>query len=266
LNVSPRQKLVTYVARNLEPYRGFHTFMRALPAILDARPEVVVSVVGGDDVSYGAPHPKGPWRQVLLQELEGKLDLSRVHFLGKIPYPQHISLLQRSDAHVYLSYPFVASWSLREAMAVGCVVVGSDTRTVTEFVTDRETGLVVPALKPESVSAAVLEALSDAKLAASLRKNARAYAEKHLDLQDYLRRYRLVIEEITGQSLLAPPAMEAGKPPARERAKTRAKPPAKSPRRSSAKPPAKTPPKPPVKTPARIAPGTQGRARTRNAA
>jgi len=104
LTVEPDQKLITFVARNLEPYRGFHTFMRALPAILRARPDVVVSVVGGDDVSYGsAPREGGCWREVMLKEVGGQLDLSRVHFLGKVPYDQHLTLLKRSDAHVYLS-------------------------------------------------------------------------------------------------------------------------------------------------------------------
>ncbi len=113
MTVRPEQKLVTYVARNLEPYRGFHTFMRALPQLL-ARPDVVVSITGGDSVSYGAPPAQGgSWREVMLRELDGRLDLSRVHFHGKVPYAQHLALLQRSDAHVYLSYPFVASWSLR---------------------------------------------------------------------------------------------------------------------------------------------------------
>jgi glycosyltransferase involved in cell wall biosynthesis len=204
LSVTPKQKLVTYVARNLEPYRGFHTFMRALPKLLDTRPDVVVSVVGGDEISYGAPHPAGPWREVLLKELAGKIDLSRVHFLGKIPYEQHLSLLQRSDAHVYLSYPFVASWSLREALACGCVVVGGDTDTVMEFVSHRKNGLIAPTLDPKSLARTVLLALEDTKLAASLRLNARAFAEAHLDLGEYLTRYRAVIEAVTGRLLLEP--------------------------------------------------------------
>ncbi len=212
LTVTPKQKLVTYVARNLEPYRGFHVFMRALPKILAARPDVVVSVVGGDEISYGAPHPNGPWREVLLAELRGKIDLTRVHFLGKIPYEQHLSLLQRSDAHVYLSYPFVASWSLREALACGCVVVGGDTATVTEFVRDRQTGLVVPTLNPEAVADGVLEALANEKLAAKLRVNARVFAEKHLDLEDYLTRYRALLETIVGRPLIPPAAAPVAVP------------------------------------------------------
>ncbi len=201
-SVSPKQKLITYVARNLEPYRGFHTFMRALPAVLAARPDVVVSTVGGDEVSYGVPPPEGNWREVLMTELRGKLDFSRVHFPGKIPYDQHLALLKRSDAHVYLSYPFVASWSLREALACGCLVIGGDSPTVTEFVQAGETGYVTPSLDHDALAATILNALEDDKTGARLRRNAREFAEKQLDLKDYLARYRALIEQVAGKSLL----------------------------------------------------------------
>ncbi len=207
LTVGPEQKLVTYVARNLEPYRGFHTFMRALPHILAERPDVVVSLVGGDEISYGAPPPGGgSWRQVMLRELGGQLDLSRVHFLGKVPYDQHLALLKRSDAHVYLSYPFVASWSLREALACGCVVVGADTETVTEFVRHEVNGLVTPALDHTRLAQSVLRALEDTKLTSKLRKGARAFAQERLGMDDYIANYRAYIEEITGKPLLPPKA------------------------------------------------------------
>jgi len=209
MRVSPGQKLVTYVARNLEPYRGFHSFMRALPAILNARADVVVSVVGGDEISYGAAHPNGPWREVMLAELQGKLDLSRIHFLGKIPYEKHLKLLQRSDAHVYLSYPFVASWSLREALACGCVVVGGDTPTVTEFVRHDENGMIVPFLDSMAIGEMVLRVLEDDGLAARLRAAARADAERRLDLNVYLARYRALIEQVAGKRLIAPTKRKA---------------------------------------------------------
>jgi glycosyltransferase involved in cell wall biosynthesis len=202
LTVTPKQKLITYVARNLEPYRGFHTFMRALPKILNERPDAIISIVGGDEISYGSPHPLGPWRNVLLRELEGQLDLDRIVFHGKVPYETHMALLKRSDCHVYLSYPFVASWSLREALAVGCAVVGGDTDTVTEFVKHDETGLVVPALDADAVANGVLRLLDDTKLANRLRAGARAFAEEHLDMKDYLARYRALIEQVTGKQIL----------------------------------------------------------------
>ena len=112
--VGPKQKLISFVSRNLEPYRGFHSMMRAMVHVQRARPDVKAILVGGDEVSYGSP-PKagGNWREVMLQEVGDKLDLSRIHFPGKIEYAQYLAMLQRTDAHVYLSYPFVASWSLR---------------------------------------------------------------------------------------------------------------------------------------------------------
>jgi glycosyltransferase involved in cell wall biosynthesis len=219
LTVTPEQKLVTYVARNLEPYRGFHTFMRALPRILAARPDVVVSLVGGDEISYGAPPRQGGnWREVMLREVGAQLDLSRVHFLGKVPYEHHLALLKRSDAHVYLSYPFVASWSLREALACGCVVVGGDTETVTEFVTHERNGLIAPTLDHAKLAETVLRALEDKKLAAKLRKGARAYAEQHLGMETYIANYRAYIEEIVGRPLLPPPPKAMVKPRARKKA------------------------------------------------
>jgi glycosyltransferase involved in cell wall biosynthesis len=113
-------EVVTYVARNLEPYRGFHSFMRALPEIQRRRPRAHAVIVGGDEVSYGSkPRDGRTWRQTLLGEVGGKLDLSRVHFLGKVPYDTYLKVLQVSSAHVYLTYPFVLSWSMLEAMAAG---------------------------------------------------------------------------------------------------------------------------------------------------
>jgi glycosyltransferase involved in cell wall biosynthesis len=205
LTVTPKQKLITYVARNLEPYRGFHTIMRALPRILRERPDVVVSLVGGDGVSYGVlPRQGGNWRNLMMKEVGDQIDLSRVHFMGKVSYEDHLALLRRSDAHVYLSYPFVASWSLREALACGCVVVGADTPTVTEFVQHEVTGLTTPTLDHNALAATVLRALDEPKLTAKLRANAREFAEKRLSMPAYIARYRAYIEEVTGKQLLPP--------------------------------------------------------------
>lgn len=211
LTVKPKQKLVTFVSRNLEPYRGFHTFMRALPSMLKARPDLVVSLVGGDEVSYGAPPPQGgSWKNVMLKEIGDQLDLSRVHFMGKVPYADHLSLLKRSNAHVYLSYPFVASWSLREALACGCPVVGADSVTVAEFIEDGVNGVLTPTLDANKLAQNVLRVLDDTKLTAKIKKGARAYAEARLGMADYIQRYRAYIEEITGKSLV--PATTAPHP------------------------------------------------------
>jgi glycosyltransferase involved in cell wall biosynthesis len=194
--VKPADKLVTFVVRDLEPYRGFHIMMRALPKLLAARPDVRVILVGGDAVSYGARIDRGTWRERMVDEVGPKTDMSRVHFAGRVPYETYVKILQRSDAHVYLTYPFVASWSLREAMATGCALVVSDTAPVREFVTHRKTGLMVPFLEPDRVADGVLTLLEDAALAARLRRGARAWAEKHLDMGVYLSAYEKLIARV----------------------------------------------------------------------
>ncbi|HEY5900339.1 MAG TPA: glycosyltransferase [Burkholderiales bacterium] len=157
----PREELITYVARNLEPYRGFHSFMRAIPEIQRRRPHARIAIVGGDEVSYSPRLPPGEtYRARLLNELEGRIDLSRVQFLGRIPYTQYLEVLRRSAVHVYLTYPFVLSWSLLEAMSAGCLVVASHTPPVEEVIRDRENGLLVDFFSAEAIAARVDEALS----------------------------------------------------------------------------------------------------------
>jgi len=196
--IRPSEKLVTYVARDLEPYRGFHVMMRAVPYLLRTRKDIRVVLVGADGVSYGIPPAEGTWREKLLAELGDAIDPARVLFPGRLDYTAYLALLQRSDAHVYLSYPFVASWSLREALATGCVVIGSDTPTVAEFVTHDQNGLLVPFLDPKAVGDAVLRVLEDASLARRLREGARHYAEKHLAMSDCIAAHEALIARLTG--------------------------------------------------------------------
>ncbi len=188
--IAPGDKLVTYVARELEPYRGFHVIMRALPAVLKARKDVRVVLLGGDGISYGSlPAKGGNWRQVMMEEVGDAIDPARVSFPGKIDYDTYVRMLQRSDVHVYLTYPFVASWSLREALAAGCAVIGSDTGPVREFIRHGRNGLLTPCLDPKALAARILDVLEDSALAARLRANARAYAEQNLDMGAYLKAY-----------------------------------------------------------------------------
>ncbi|EKE44282.1 hypothetical protein OCGS_1798 [Oceaniovalibus guishaninsula JLT2003] len=139
-------EVITFVNRNLEPYRGFHVFMRALPDLLQRRPAAQVIVVGGDGISYGMPPPGGgTWRQTMLAELDSRLspaDLARLHFVGRLGRADFTRLLQISRVHVYLTYPFVLSWSLIEAMSAGCAIVASDTVPVAEVIENGRTGLL----------------------------------------------------------------------------------------------------------------------------
>ena len=180
----PEEELVTYVARNLEPYRGFHVFMRSIPAIQRRRPKARIVIVGGDEVSYSPRLPPGEtYRARLLRELEGRIDLSRVHFTGRIPYAQYLELLRRSSVHVYLTYPFVLSWSLLEAMSAGCLVVGSRTPPVEEVMRDGENGLLADFFSPEGIAERVAFALSEQENLFSLRQKARQTIVEGYDLE-----------------------------------------------------------------------------------
>ncbi len=196
--IEPGDTLVTYVARDLEPYRGFHTMMRALPRLHRLRGNLKVVMVGGDGVSYGAQLLGRTWREHMLTEVGHVIDPARVCFPGRVPYALFLQLLQRSDVHVYLTYPFVLSWSLREALACGCAVVASDTAPVREFVTDRKTGLLVPFPDVGALVAGVTEVLEDQALSLRLRRNARAFADRTLRMDRYLEAYEALIDRVMG--------------------------------------------------------------------
>ena len=198
MTIRPGDKLVTYVARDLEPYRGFHVMMRALPDLLRGRKDLRVVLVGGDGISYGNAPKEGAWRQVMLKEVGDRIEFSRVAFPGRLDYTTYLTLLQRSDAHVYLTYPFVASWSLRESLAAGCVVIGSDTPPVREFITHGDNGLLAPFFDPSGLARTVLNVLEDTVLSRRLRENARRYAERNLSMEAYLAGYEALIGRLTG--------------------------------------------------------------------
>ena len=184
VEIKAGDEVVTYVARNLEPYRGFPSFMRSLPKVLAARPKARVLIVGGDEVSYGVRLPQGEtYKKRMLAELGDSIDYSRVHFLGKVPYNAFIKVLQVSRVHVYLTYPFVLSWSMLEAMSAGCLIVGSRTQPVQEVLHHGGNGLLVDFFSPEEIADRVVEALEDPRAFASLRQNARQTVLDRYDLR-----------------------------------------------------------------------------------
>ncbi|MGD7037260.1 glycosyltransferase family 4 protein [Methylotuvimicrobium buryatense] len=177
-------EIITYVARNLEPYRGFHCLMRALPAILEARPQAQILIVGGDAVSYGRRLPNGQnYRELYLKELGHQLDLSRIHFVGKVSYRDFLTILQVSSVHVYLTYPFVLSWSMLEAMSVGCALVASETAPVKEVVLDGINGQLVDFFNMRQLADTVIAVLQNPDDYREMRFKARQTIIDHYDLE-----------------------------------------------------------------------------------
>ena len=181
-------EVITFVNRNLEPYRGYHQFMRALPALLRKRPHAKVVIVGGDESGYGASPPANAdgqlqtWRNIFLDEVQDDIDLSRVFFVGRLTRNQLTSLFQISTVHVYLTYPFVLSWSMLEAMSAGCAIVASDTAPVREVIEHGETGLLVDFFKPVALADQVVSLCEDASLRKKLSIQARTSAVERYDL------------------------------------------------------------------------------------
>jgi glycosyltransferase involved in cell wall biosynthesis len=179
----PGDEVVTFIARNLEPYRGYHQFMRALPRILAERPRARAVIVGGDGVSYGhSPPHGGSWKEHFLKEVAGDLDMARVHFLGRVTHNALLRIMQISAAHVYLTYPFVLSWSLLEAMSAGALVVGSNTPPVEEVIAHGRNGLLCDFFDNAGLARLVIDALSDQERYAALRQAARRTIVERFDL------------------------------------------------------------------------------------
>ena len=187
LSWSREDEVVTFVSRNLEPYRGYHVFMRALPQLLRLRPNAQVLLVGSDGVSYGAKPPANQtWKQIFIDEVRGQIsdaDWQRVHFLGRLNYPQFLTMLQISSVHVYLTYPFVLSWSLIEAMSSGCAIVASDTAPVREAIEDGVTGHLLPFFDPQAWAHGIDTLLNDPAQRLRLGAQARQRAVDRYDLQ-----------------------------------------------------------------------------------
>ena len=189
--------IVTFVNRSIEPYRGYHSFIRAIPTLQKINPEAQVVIVGSETgVSYGSRCPKGEWKEYFLNEIEGQFDPTKVHFAGRHIYDNFLKLLQLSQVHVYLTYPFVLSWSLLEAMSSGCAIVGSKTPPVVEVLENEHNGILVDFFSPDSIAKQIDRLLRDRKLAIKLGAQSREDAIKKYSLEQCLPRQLDLIRDV----------------------------------------------------------------------
>ncbi|MBD2203494.1 glycosyltransferase [Calothrix sp. FACHB-1219] len=195
LDLSGVDEIVTYVARGMEPYRGFPQFIESLAYVQERRPNCHAVIVGSDRVCYGKSLPDGKtFKELMLNKVP--LDLSRVHFTGSLPYVQYLKVIQASSVHVYLTRPFVLSWSMIEAMSTGCLVLGSDTAPVTEIIRDGENGLLVDFFSPQKIADRIDEVLDHPHKMAELRANARKTALERYDLASLLPQHIQLIKDV----------------------------------------------------------------------
>lgn len=192
IKLSRKDKIVTYIARNFEPYRGLPTFIKAAKMMLEADPELRIIAVGADGVSYGKkpPEPHDTWRHMWLEEV-GLKDPNhklreRIHFVGYLPYDKLLRVMQISSAHIYLTYPFVLSWSMLEAMSCGAVVIGSKTKPVEEVINHEENGLLVDFFSPDELASTVEKVLNHKDRMQEIRDNARKTVEEYYALEKLL--------------------------------------------------------------------------------
>lgn len=200
LQLSRDNKVITFATRNLEPLRGLATFMRAIPHIQQRHPDAYILLAGGNGSSYGPPPPdEAGWKQVYLRELQGQLDLSRIHFLGPIPYEYLLGLFQISSCHCYLTYPYALSWSMLEAMSCGALIIGSRCEPVQEVIRHGENGLLADFANPEQLAEAVIEALDRRESMRSLRAAARQTVLEQYRLDEAVHRYEMLCADLASR-------------------------------------------------------------------
>ena len=175
-------EVITYVARGLERARGFHVVMRALPKLLKERPKARVLIVGGNENSYGREvEHSGGLRGMLEEELGDSVDWDRVHFLGRVPYSGLCDIIRVGRCHLYMSMPFVLSWSMLEAMAMGATVIGSDVAPTREVIKHGKTGLLVDYFQPEALADQIIAVVANPEKYAHIGPAARAHVVKKYD-------------------------------------------------------------------------------------
>ncbi|HWR39328.1 MAG TPA: glycosyltransferase family 4 protein [Patescibacteria group bacterium] len=187
IDLSGVDEVITYVARGMEPYRGFPQFMESLSLVMARRPRCHAVIVGEDRVAYGSPAPGGKsFKELTLERFP--FDPARLHFTGHLPRSQYLQVLQASTVHVYLTRPFVLSWSMLEAMSCGCLLVASDTQPVREVINDGVNGLLVDFFRTAQIADRIEEALDDPRRRAAIGVRARESIRDRYELKSMLAR------------------------------------------------------------------------------
>jgi glycosyltransferase involved in cell wall biosynthesis len=204
LKLSKNDEVVTYIARNFEPYRGFPQWMRAAAEILKRRPNCHIIMVGQDGVSYGKDAPKGTsYREMMMEECD--IDMDRFHFLGYLPYDDMKLVMKISSAHIYLTVPFVLSWSMMEAMAAECLMITSDTGPVREVIKDGYNGLMVDFFEHNQIADRVDDVFAHPDRMQELCKNARKTVLARYSLDKVLDLHIELIQDLA-DGKVPPPA------------------------------------------------------------
>lgn len=199
VDLSEAEEIVTYVSRGMDLYRGFPQFVEAIAHLLHERPQTHVVIVAGDRIAYGPSAPEGhtSFKSVMLEKFP--LDPNRVHFLGTMPYGFYKLVLRASSVHVYLTRPFVLSWSFMEAMSSGCLLVASDTPPVREMVKDGESALLVDFFNPKQIAKRIAYALDHQNKLRPLREKARQIIIDRYDLKAMLPQHEALMQQVIQQ-------------------------------------------------------------------
>lgn len=194
LDLASLPEIVTYATRGMDPYRGFPVFFNSIPRLHELRPQAHVVIMANDEVTYGAPRRDGKtWGEVMREKVE--YDPARVHFLHFDKYPAYRKLLRASSVHAYLSAPFVPSWSLLEAMSCGCLVIGSDTPPVREFIRHTENGFLTSFWDADSLASMIAHVLENRQMYGGIRRQARSLMEERYSLAKLYPQHLLAIKD-----------------------------------------------------------------------
>lgn len=194
LTLTRNDEVVTYATRGMEAYRGFPQFMHAVEILLKKRPNLHVCIAGEDRVCYGAKLIGTTYKKMMLEKLD--LDMERVHFVGSLPLNEYVNLLQISSAHVYLTYPFVCSWSLLDSMSCACPIVASATEPVMEFIENDKNGLLFDFWDIQKQAEKIEFALENREYMKKLGEYARKTIEENYALKDLLPKHAEYINQI----------------------------------------------------------------------